>query len=462
MFDNPPRVLIADDQPDILVALRFLLKGEGCYAKTVSSPLEAVSAISAESFDLALIDLNYARDTTSGQEGMDLIRRLKNLEPNLPIVVMTAWATVDLAVECMRRGAADFIQKPWDNARVIAIIKNQTDLFRARNRRDVLEDETRVLRGPKMTDFLAESDAMKRILDVVERVAESDANILVTGENGSGKGVIARLIHDRSNRADKPFIAVNMGGIAAGVAESELFGHVKGAFTDAKADRAGRFEMADGGTLFMDEIANVPTDQQNKLLRVIETGDFERVGSSKTRRVNVRLISATNADLDKEVATSRFRQDLLFRINTIHLHLPPLRERVEDIPLLARHFLKVHSAKYKKTLGGFAKDALTALRAHRWPGNVRELEHCIERAVLFTRGPEIVATDLGLRATEPAAAEPPADGQLPSVLDNMSFEDLEKYLIQRTLKRHDNVSAAAEALGVSRSAFYRRLQKYGL
>ena len=457
MQELPPRVLVADDQPDILRAMRLLLKGEGFHLRTVTSPTEVICALAEEEFDVALIDLNYARDTTSGQEGLDLIPRIREFDPHLPIVVMTAWATVDLAVECMRRGACDFIQKPWENARVIATVIAQSRTHRALQRSGVLEEATRAMGRDNQPEFIARSPSMRNMLEIVDRVGPSDANVLITGENGSGKGVVARVLHARSNRSDRPFISINMGGLPTGVAESELFGHVKGAFTDAKTDRAGRFEMAANGTLFMDEIGNIPLEQQQKLLRVLETGEFERVGSSRTTKVDVRLISATNADLEAAVRDGRFRQDLLYRLNTIHLHLPPLRERLEDIPPLAQHFLSLHTRKYGKKQLRFSADALTQMGRHPWPGNVRELDHAVERAVLLAPSNTIEPPDLGLG--RPVTG---AQTSLPS-LDDMSLEEVEKYLIQRTLTRNQgNATKTAEDLGLSRSAFYRRLQRFGL
>ena len=344
--DSPaPRILIADDQPDVLEALRLLLKSEGYQTEAAKSPAAVVKAVEARDFALVIMDLNYARDTTSGQEGLELLQKLRTLDAALPVVVMTAWASVDVAVEAMRRGACDFITKPWDNPRLLAIVKNQVALGSAVRAYQRLAEENQLLRGKGGPTLIAQSAAMRPVLEVITRVGPSDANVLVTGENGTGKGVVAQMLHAVSVRAAHPFISVNMGGLPEGVFESELFGHVRGAFTDAKADRAGRFELADGGTLFMDEIGNIPMGQQAKLLRTIETGEFERVGSSRTHRASVRLIAATNADLAAEVAAGRFRQDLLFRLNTIHLHLPPLRERREDIELLAQHFLKQHVAR---------------------------------------------------------------------------------------------------------------------
>ena len=365
---SEPRVLIADDQADVLEALRLLLKAEGFQLETASSPAGVLAALEAREFDVALIDLNYARDTTSGEEGLNLLSRTQGLDPTLPVVVMTAWGSVEVAVEAMRRGARDFIQKPWDNARLLAIIRTQIELSQALRKGQRLEAENSLLRGEGLPKIVAESPAMQNVLQVISRVGPSDANVLVLGENGTGKGVVARALHAVSSRASRPMVIVNSGGVSEGVFESELFGHVRGAFTDAKADRVGRFELADQGTLFLDEIANVPLSQQAKLLRVIETGEFERLGSSRTRRVDVRIISATNANLPEEVAAARFRQDLLFRLNTIEIRLPPLRDRREDTPLLAQHFLRQHAQRYRKRLTGFESGAMQVLLEHPWPG----------------------------------------------------------------------------------------------
>jgi DNA-binding NtrC family response regulator len=447
---TPARILIADDQPDVLEALRLLLKGQGFHIDTVESPTAVLSALERREYDVVLIDLNYARDTTSGREGLDLLSRIRAGDEALPVVVMTAWGSVSLAVEAMRRGARDFVEKPWDNERLLSILRTQTELGRALRRSHRLEAQTQQLQDDGAPPLIAESPAMRPVLQIVARVGPSDANVLITGENGTGKGLIAQTLHAASARAARPMITINAGGVSEGVFESELFGHVKGAFTDAKQDRIGRFELADGSTLFLDEIANVSSSQQQKLLRVLETGEFERLGSSKTRKANVRLISATNADLNAEVAAGRFRQDLLFRLNTIEVHLPPLRDRRPDIPLLARHFLGVHARRYRKALTGFAADALQALADYAWPGNVRELDHAIERAVLMAHDDTIHTPDLALRSTPGAA---PA-------IDEMSLEDVEALLIRKAMARHGNVTLAARALGLSRSALYRRLERY--
>jgi len=447
------RVLIADDQADVLEALRLLLKSEGYQLETVSSPAGLLAAVEAREFDVVLMDLNYARDTTSGQEGLDLLTRLQALDQTLPVVVMTAWGSVEVAVEAMRRGARDFIQKPWDNARLLAIIGTQAELSQALRRGQRLEAENWLLRGEGRPTLIAESSAMQSVLQIVSRVGPSDANVLIMGENGTGKSLVAQALHAVSPRSARPMVTINAGGVSEGVFESELFGHVRGAFTDAKADRVGRFELAHEGTLFLDEIANVPTNQQAKLLRVIETGEFERLGSSKTRRVDVRILSATNADVNEEISAGRFRQDLLFRLNTIEIRIPPLRDRREDVPLLAQHFLRQHAQRYRKRLTGFESSAMQLLLEHSWPGNIREIDHAVERAVLMAQAGLVKASDLGLRQAREAVGR----------LEDMSLEDVECFLIKKAMTRFDgNVSQAAKALGLSRSALYRRLQRYGL
>jgi DNA-binding NtrC family response regulator len=453
MTQPAPRILIADDQPDVLEALRLLLKGEGYLTGTAHVPEGVIALLEREDFDAVLMDLNYTRDTTSGREGMDLLTRIQALDANLPVVVMTAWGNVEKAVEAMQRGARGFIEKPWDNARLLATLKTQIELGRALRRGQRLETENRLLRRDGRAEIVAESSAMRPVVEMMERVGPSDANVLITGEHGTGKEVVAGWLHAASARAGKPLVTVNVGGLSDGVFESELFGHVKGAFTDAKADRVGRFELADGGTLFLDEIANVPLTQQSKLLRVLQTGELERVGSSRTRRVDARILAATNADLRAEVAAGRFREDLLFRLNTIEIRLPPLRDRREDIGPLAGLFLLRYAQRYRKEIRGFEPGAMRALTEYSWPGNIRELDHAIERAVLLARGSTITAGDLALQ---------PAGGTV-ARLDELSLEEVERILIQKALGRHNgNVTLAANALGLSRSALYRRLQRYGL
>ncbi|HWN24575.1 MAG TPA: sigma-54 dependent transcriptional regulator [Candidatus Sulfotelmatobacter sp.] len=446
------RILLADDQRDVLEALRILLKGEGYQTEAVTTLAAVFSALEKKDYALLVMDLNYTRDTTSGQEGLAAIPKIQEIDNVLPIVVMTAWASIDLAVEAMKRGARDFVTKPWDNERLLTIVRTQIELATALRRGRKLEAENQLLRG-SMPNLIAESPAMRPVMEMISRVGPSDANVLITGENGTGKGLIAQALHTLSPRASRTMITVNMGGLSETLFESELFGHVKGAFTDAKTDRAGRFELADEGTLFMDEIANIPLAQQAKLLRVIETGNFERVGSSKTMHANVRIISATNANLQDEIAAGRFRQDLLFRLNTIQISLPPLRDRREDIMPLANSFLRQHAQRYRKQISGFDEAVRERLLQHRFPGNVRELDHIVERAVLMAQDRQIRAADLGVTS---AGAESRS-------LEEMSLEEVEAFLIKKALARNDgNARKAAEALGLSRSAFYRRLQQYGL
>jgi DNA-binding NtrC family response regulator len=449
----PPRILIADDQSDVLQALRLLLKGEGFVVETTASPGGVLAALELKDFDVLLMDLNYTRDTTSGREGFDLLARIQLLDQSLPVVVMTAYGSVEGAVEAMRRGARDYLEKPWDNTRLVAVLRTQVELGRALRRSQRLENENQTLRREGLPDLVTESPAMRQVARLMERVGPSDANTLILGEHGVGKEVAARWLHAASPRALRPMITVNVGGLSEGVFESELFGHLKGAFTDAKTDRMGRFELADGGTLFLDEIANITPGQQAKLLRVLNTGELERVGSSKTRKVDVRVISATNVDPRAEVAAGRFREDLLYRLNTVEILIPPLRDRREDIPLLAAQFLARHAGRYRKPLAGFRPDAMEALLRYGWPGNVRELDHTIERAVLLADGPEVRAADLAL--------SPPGDQAVR--LDQLTLEEVEKLLVQKALARTGgNVSEAAKALGLSRSAMYRRLERHGL
>lgn len=447
------RILVADDDAHVLEALRPLLLGEGYQVESATSPGGILAAVEARDFDLVLMDMNYTRDTTGGLEGLDLISRVQRLDATLPLMVMTAWGSIEGAVEAMRRGARDYIEKPWDNTRLLHVVETQVELGRAIRRGQRLEAENLVLRRHGAPELIAGSPAMQPVLRLMERVGPSDANALITGEHGTGKEVVARWLHAASPRAHRPMVTVDLGGLAEGVFESELFGHIKGAFTDAKADRIGRFELADGGTLLLDEIANLSVPQQAKLLRVVQTGQLERVGSSKTRQVNVRILAATNADLRAEVAAGRFREDLLFRVDTIEIHLPPLRERREDIPTLAAYFLRQHATRYGKGVTGFHADAMRALLAYSWPGNVRELAHAVERAVLLAAGTTVRAVDLNLRGPGEAGAR----------LEDLSLEEVERLLIQKALARFDgNVTAAARALGLSRSAMYRRLHRHTL
>ena len=448
-----PRILAADDQEHILEAIALLLKPQGYLVDTARSPVLVREALASTTYDAVLIDLNYTRDTTSGQEGLDLLSEIVALDSTLPVIVMTAWGNVELAVEAMRRGARDFIQKPWENERLLSILRTQVELHRALLEAERLAAENRLLQAQGRPEFIATAPSMAGVLETITRIAPSDANVLIAGEHGTGKEVVARTIHALSLRASRPMVAVNTGGLAEGVFESELFGHVKGAYTDARTDRVGRFELAEGGTIFLDEIGNVALRQQAKLLRVIESGELERVGSSRSRRVDVRIISATNADLQAACRAGQFREDLLFRLNTVEIHLPPLRERREDIPALAMHFLSHYASRYRRQVRGFEPAALQILSTYSWPGNVRELEHTMERAVLMCRTEQIQPADLGLAAQRGGTQN----------LEELSLEAVESILIRKALQRFQgNVSQAAEALGLSRGALYRRMEKYGL
>ena len=453
--DTKPTVLLADDQADVREALRLLLKAEDIASVGVDGPAAALEAARRREFACALIDGNYSRDTTSGEEGLALLERLRQLAPDVPVVMMTAWGNVPLTVEAMRRGAADFIEKPWDNARLVAVLRAQIALSEAARRQRHLEAENALLRGGE-EDFIAESPAMQRVLELVARIAPSDANVLVLGENGTGKGVIAQRLHALSPRAARSLVKVNMGGLAESVFESEMFGHVKGAYTDAKSERIGRFELADGGTLFLDEVGNVPVSQQPKLLRVLEDGEFERLGSSRTQNTDVRLVSATNADLAVEVAAGRFRKDLLYRLNTLEIRLPPLRERSPDILPLARSFLERSAARYGRHGLRLAPSAERALLAWRWPGNVRELGHLMERAALLAEH-DLVSDSALAFGPGPAGADTAQD------FDGMTIDQAEAHMVRRALERHDgNLQHAADALGITRQTLYRRMEKHGL
>jgi len=448
-----PRVLAADDQQDILDAIELLLSAQGYDVDTARSPQLVREALASASYDALLIDLNYTRDTTSGQEGLSLLSEIVGYDSNVPVIVMTAWANVQLAVEAMRRGARDFIPKPWENERLVSIVRTQIDLYRALQKAQHLEAENRLLKAENRPDFIATSPAMRSVMDAITRVAPSDANVLILGEHGTGKEVVAQTIHALSTRAQRSLVAVNTGALSEGVFESELFGHVKGAFTDAKTDRIGRFELAHNGTIFLDEIGNVPVRQQAKLLRVLESGEIERVGSSRSKQIDVRVISATNMDLHAAVAGGQFREDLLFRLNTVEIQLPPLRDRREDIPVLAAYFLSRYNSRYRRDIRGFEPAALQALLQYSWPGNVRELEHTLERAVLMCRSTDLQAADLGLNLQRSSAVN----------VEDMSLESMEAMLIRKALQRFQgNVTQAAEALGLSRGALYRRMEKHGI
>ena len=449
-------VLIADDDDTIRLTLKLLLKSEGMSCLEARSPQEALSAVRRGGCQLALVDLNYVEDTTSGKEGLALISAIRDVDDELPIVAMTGWGTIGIAVEAMKRGAADFIEKPWgDNNRLLNIIRTQMKLGAAQQREKKLNAENALLREPGDSKrIIRQSPAMTQVLSMAQRVAPSSLPILITGENGTGKSLLADYIHRHSSCASGPFISVNMGAISETTFESEMFGHTKGAFTDAKTARIGRVELADGGTMFMDEIANLPLAQQAKILRLLEEKQYEQLGSSTTRHANIRFVSATNADLDSLVAEHGFRQDLLYRLNGVTLKIPALRERKEDIRPLAESFLARARQHYTSPARSFSSRAFAALENYLWPGNIRELQHVVERSVLLAQGEEILEQDLQL-----AHKSIPA-GELNEQLAQMNLDQAEVWFIQQALNRyHGNAADAAKALGISRSALYRRLGK---
>lgn len=454
-------ILIADDDEGVLSALTLLLKSEGFVPFSAHSPEQALEALRRQDFSAILMDLNYSSDTTSGEEGLKLIAAIRQLDEWVPIVVMTGWGTIEVAVDTIKRGANDFIQKPWENDRLIAILQNQTKLSSVQRQTQKLTQQNQLLREeacPSRT-LVSESDEIKRLLSMLNKVAESDVSVLLRGENGTGKSMFARYVHDISNRRNAALISVNMGAVTDSLFESEMFGHVKGAFTDAKSTRIGRFELADEGTLFLDEIANTPLSQQGKLLRVLEDREFEKVGSSKTQTVDIRLITASNADLKLAVGEGRFREDLLYRINTVEIEIPPLRRRTRDILPLARSFLTEAAKKYSRPPLSISSAAESALISYSWPGNVRELGHVMERAQILCQQPSIQPHDLGLDLASSGTRHyvPESAG---NAEDLRPMNEIEADIINRRLD-HFNGDAlkAARSLGLSRSAFYRRLGK---
>lgn len=453
----PTCILVVDDQADVREALRMLLKLAGYAMAGAASPEEALARLETEDIAAMLVDMNYSRDTTSGEEGLSLIAQIAARRPDLPVIAMTAWANIELAVQAMRVGAADFIEKPWQNARVLSVLEARISLNRSRRNERRLGQTQALLLDEAGAGFVAESTVMRCLMDDLARIANSDATVLLLGENGTGKSLIAHRLHQGSPRRERPFVRVDIGGLAPTLFEAEFFGHVRGAYTDARQDRAGRFELADGGTLFLDEIGNLPLEQQPKLLRAIEDGEFERLGASRTQRADVRIIAATNADLTAEVATGRFRQDLLYRLNTFQVQVPPLRERRDDIVLLARHYLAAACQRYRRPLPALGGDVERALLDYPWPGNVRELAHAMERAALLGGESRLTAADLRLYPAGhlPAPERPP--------LERMRLDEAEMMVLRGALERHrGNLQRAADQLGITRQSLYRRMEKHGL
>ena len=449
------RILIVDDNRNVLTALRLLLEPNFEELTLLQGPANLVSSLREKSPDVVLLDMNFSAGINSGNEGLYWLSEIRKADPDLPVVLFTAYADIDLAVEALKRGASDFVVKPWDNARLLATLQNALELRFSRREVKRLREKQGALNEVLPDDAVCwgRSAVMERLLELVRKVAATDANVLITGENGTGKEVVARYIHKLSPRAGETLVTVDMGAVTESLFESELFGHVKGAFTDARLDRAGKFEAAHGGTLFLDEIGNLGYASQAKLLSAVQSRQVTRVGSNRAVPVDIRLISATNRDLERMVAEGEFREDLLYRLNTIRIEVPPLRERVGDVPLLAGYFLDRFAAKYGKPELSLSAAAMEKLSGYPWPGNVRELQHAVEKAVILGSGAELDANDFvfgsGTGKVTPA--------------DALSLEDMERLLVEKAMQRnHGNISAVAAQLGISRPTLYNKLKKFGL
>lgn len=453
--------MIIDDDASVVASLSLLLKQAGYKSQSAATPEQALKLIESEEFALALQDMNFSRQTT-GEEGIELLKQIKTRKPNLPVVLITAWGSISLAVQGVRAGASDFITKPWTHQQIIQAVNTALGLAAAQSSRPAGSTVTREELDARydFKELVGNDPKFLRVLELIGRVAPTDASVLITGESGTGKELIADAIHHNSYRRDKPFVKVNLGGIPAQLFESEMFGHVKGAFTDARADRKGRFETADGGTIFLDEIGDLDAGAQVKLLRVLQDRTYEVLGSSATRTVDVRVISATNRNLAEMVAAGAFREDLLYRLNLIAIHLPPLRERPNDIPLVANHFLESLAKVYRRDSLSISEQALRWLRNQSWPGNIRQLRHTIERALLISGKDVLEVADFEVTFEMDARDE--RKDALPQV-GSMTIDDMEKAMIVKAMNHHDgNISKVAEALGLSRAALYRRFEKYGI
>ncbi|MBU8891583.1 MAG: sigma-54 dependent transcriptional regulator [Bacteroidales bacterium] len=449
------KILVIDDDEDILLSTKVILKKEFSKIKTISEPSDIIPYIEKKIFDVILLDMNFTTGATSGKEGLNWLKRILKINPESVVVMMTAYGDINLAIEAMKNGAVDFVVKPWENKKLLATILSAFNLSRSKQEIVQLKSKQEILVkdiDQSYTEIIGESNNMLELYEIINKVAPTDANILVLGENGTGKEVIARAIHRKSNRSEYLFINVDLGAIPENLFESELFGHVKGAFTDAKEDRAGRFEIANGGTLFLDEIGNLSLPLQSKLLTAIQKKEITRVGSNKSISVNIRLICATNMPLKEMVDKNEFRQDLFFRINTVEIHVPPIRNRLDDIPLISNHFLDIYTKKYNKPSMKISIEAFKKLKKYNWPGNIRELQHIIERTVIMNNGNILNASDFVLNISESTSMNK----------NNLNLEKVEKQTIERALKKHNyNVSSAAKELGLGRTTMYRKMTKYG-
>ncbi|MEE9461143.1 MAG: sigma-54 dependent transcriptional regulator [Bacteroidales bacterium] len=458
MSNKVGKILAVDDNEDILFALKLLLKQHVEVITTVNDPERIPKVLTEEDFDVILLDMNFTKDAISGQEGFDWLAKILEIDPDAVVCFITAYGDAEKAVKAIKAGATDFILKPWQNEKLLATISSSVKLKRSRKEASGLrskQQEISAVYDQPFHEFIGNSLEMQKVFNTVTKVAATDANILILGENGTGKELVARALHRNSFRKDEVFISVDLGSIAETLFESELFGHEKGAFTDAKKMKQGRFEIAHGGTLFLDEIGNLSLPMQTKLLTVIERREVIRVGNNRPIQVEVRLICATNIDIHDMVQENKFRQDLLYRINTVEIHLPPLRERTGDIPLLVDHFLKIYSKKYKKNIKGISSNAIKTLNQYHWPGNVRELQHAIERAIIMSDGTQLEGEDFLLSAPNKKFGE--------LELDTYNLEDIEKSIINKVLKQHQgNITQAASDLGLTRTSLYRRMEKYDI
>jgi DNA-binding NtrC family response regulator len=458
MKKEQAKILIIDDDEDILFAFRLLVQKHVTEVHTEKNPDQIPELLKSTSYDLIFLDMNFERDVTSGKEGFHWLNKILEIDPAAVVILITAYGDVEMAVKAVKQGAVDFILKPWQNEKLLATISATLQLRKSRMEARTLRVQQKQLSADidqPFQDIIGNSPPMKKLYQTITKVAETDANVFILGENGTGKELIARAIHRQSLRADKVFIGVDMGAISETLFESELFGHVKGAFTDAKTDHNGRFEIANGGTLFLDEIGNLPLSLQSKLLTVFESREVIPVGSNRSQPIDIRLICATNMPIMEMVKENRFRQDLLYRINTVEIHLPPLRERREDIFSLADHFITLYSKKYNKNISGLASTALNKLQAYHWPGNIRELQHAIERAIILSESPTLQSEDFLF-----SSVDEKTQGM---VFESYKLDHIEKTVIEQTLKNHSgNVSAAAKELGLTRASLYRRMEKFGL
>ena len=450
-------ILVVDDNPDILVAARLLLRQNQYTVHTEKSPESLPALLKHENYDIILLDMNFTSDVTSGSEGFQWLERILELDPSAVVILMTAYSDVDIAVRAMKAGATDFIEKPWKNEKLLATVSVAMNLRQSRREVDVLRNKQHQLAADMdqpYHDMVGQSRVMQKVFSDIKKVAVTDANVLILGENGTGKELVARALHRQSDRKEEVFISVDMGSIPENLFESELFGHNKGAFTDARKDKPGRFEVASGGTLFLDEIGNIPLAMQAKLLRVLEERTVQRLGSTQSKPIDIRVISATNMPIHDMVKAKEFRQDFLYRINTVEIQIPPLRERLDDIPLLVDYFLGIYSKRYKKTGISVSQGAMTKLKKYHWPGNVRELRHALERAIIMADSSVLQPSDF-LFSQEPA--------QENFAFDSCKLEQVEKIMIRKTLsKYHGNKSRAAKELGLTRTSLHRRMEKHGL